>query len=65
MTLPINFATVAYVHDSYGLGGVINLVDDPVVAGTNPPGFAASQFITSRWPRIFLQSFNFEFSSVA
>ena len=33
----VNLATVADIHDSDGLGGVINLVDNAVIPEANAP----------------------------
>ncbi len=61
--LTVNLAPVANVHDGDGLVRVINLVDDAVIAETNPPATAVSQFFASGRPRILPQGIDLEFGN--
>jgi len=48
----VDFSTVANVCNGYSPAGIINFIEDAVIAEPNTPPFASSQFLASAGPRI-------------
>jgi len=54
--LGVDVAAVSVVEHEHGPGAVVYLLDDPVVAGTNPPALAVDELRAAGRPRVLGKS---------